>query len=50
MVVTQFMNEVTGLDDEGCQSISNRESLGSNSKVLVSLLSQIYPILIFATL
>jgi len=38
MVVAQFVNEVTGLDDKVCQSISNMESLGTNFQVLVSLL------------
>jgi len=42
MVVTQFVHEATGLDDKVYQSISNRESLGTNSKVFVSLLSHIY--------
>ena len=50
MVVTRFVNEVTSLDDKDRQSISNRESLRPNSKVLVSLLSQIYPTLTSTTL
>jgi len=45
MVVTKFVNEVIGLDDKVCQSISNTETLVTNSKVLVSLLYQIYPTL-----